>query len=266
MLSPLLPVARQSGGGEPRIRACRVGFSTPYLSVAHGVLNGHSGGWVPYHPFNTSVLAHQHPFSSVLTHPLTPVNTPLHPSLPSPLFPCGVLRTPPLLRWVGQHTLSPRPINTSSQHPLSSLLIHPLTLTPPISLFRTTRFYFVFPTLSLPFSSELTGRYIITPSHTPFSPYISPLNTSHLSLPFTPFCPSPPPTSLFRFPYPLTLPVSSELTGRPIITPSHTHPYLFISHHPLFQSRASLPDAIGAVTWIAPYAPHHSTFVPIYAR
>ena len=31
------------------------------------------------------------------------------------------------------------------------------------------------------------------------------------------------------------------------------------------QSRASLPDIIGAVTWIAPYAPHHSTFVPIYA-
>ena len=31
------------------------------------------------------------------------------------------------------------------------------------------------------------------------------------------------------------------------------------------QSRASLPDVIGAVTWIAPYAPHHSTFVPIYA-
>ena len=32
------------------------------------------------------------------------------------------------------------------------------------------------------------------------------------------------------------------------------------------QSRASLPDAVGAVTWIAPYAPHHSTFVPVYAR
>ena len=264
MLSPLLPVARQSGGGEPRIRACRVGFSTPYLSVAHGVLNGHSGGWVPYHPFNTSVLAHQHPFSSVLTHPLTPVNTPLHPSLPSPLFPCGVLRTPPLLRWVGQHTLSPRPINTSSQHPLSSLLIHPLTLTPPISLFRTTRFYFVFPTLSLPFSSELTGRYIITPSHPPFSPYIPPPTLPLTTHPNPTL--SPPLIFLFRFPYPLTLPVSSELTGRPIITPSHTHPYLFISHHPLFQSRASLPDAIGAVTWIAPYAPHHSTFVPIYAR
>lgn len=31
------------------------------------------------------------------------------------------------------------------------------------------------------------------------------------------------------------------------------------------QSRRSLPDAVGAVTWIAPYAPHHSTFVPIYA-
>jgi hypothetical protein len=31
------------------------------------------------------------------------------------------------------------------------------------------------------------------------------------------------------------------------------------------QSRSSLPDTIGAVTWIAPYAPHHSTFVPVYA-
>eukprot|EP00602_Paraphysomonas_sp_CaronLab_P001527 CAMPEP_0185030236 /NCGR_PEP_ID=MMETSP1103-20130426/17058_1 /TAXON_ID=36769 /ORGANISM="Paraphysomonas bandaiensis, Strain Caron Lab Isolate" /LENGTH=696 /DNA_ID=CAMNT_0027565273 /DNA_START=81 /DNA_END=2171 /DNA_ORIENTATION=- len=31
------------------------------------------------------------------------------------------------------------------------------------------------------------------------------------------------------------------------------------------QSRANLPDEVGAVTWIAPYAPHHSTFVPVYA-
>lgn len=31
------------------------------------------------------------------------------------------------------------------------------------------------------------------------------------------------------------------------------------------QSRASLPDSIGAVTWIAPYAPHFSSFVPVYA-
>lgn len=31
------------------------------------------------------------------------------------------------------------------------------------------------------------------------------------------------------------------------------------------QSRSFLPDVVGAVTWIAPYAPHHSTFVPVYA-
>jgi dipeptidase len=31
------------------------------------------------------------------------------------------------------------------------------------------------------------------------------------------------------------------------------------------QSRAGLPNEIGAVTWVAQYAPHHSTFVPIYA-
>ena len=31
------------------------------------------------------------------------------------------------------------------------------------------------------------------------------------------------------------------------------------------QSRASLPDVVGALTWIAPYAPHHSSFVPVYA-
>jgi len=31
------------------------------------------------------------------------------------------------------------------------------------------------------------------------------------------------------------------------------------------QSRADLPDLIGAVTWIAQYAPHHSSFVPVYA-
>lgn len=32
------------------------------------------------------------------------------------------------------------------------------------------------------------------------------------------------------------------------------------------QSRSHLPDVIGAITWIAPYAPHHSQFVPIYAN
>lgn len=31
------------------------------------------------------------------------------------------------------------------------------------------------------------------------------------------------------------------------------------------QSRRSLPDVVGAVTWIAQYAPHHSSFVPVYA-
>ena len=31
------------------------------------------------------------------------------------------------------------------------------------------------------------------------------------------------------------------------------------------QSRSYLPDAVGALTWIAPYAPHHSSFVPVYA-
>lgn len=33
----------------------------------------------------------------------------------------------------------------------------------------------------------------------------------------------------------------------------------------LTQSRRHLPDEIGAVTWIAPYGPHFSTFVPVYA-
>lgn len=31
------------------------------------------------------------------------------------------------------------------------------------------------------------------------------------------------------------------------------------------QSRNSFPDAVGAVTWIAQYAPHFSSFVPVYA-
>ena len=31
------------------------------------------------------------------------------------------------------------------------------------------------------------------------------------------------------------------------------------------QSRASLPDEVGAVTWIAQYAPHHASFLPVYA-
>ena len=31
------------------------------------------------------------------------------------------------------------------------------------------------------------------------------------------------------------------------------------------QSRGNLPNEIGAVTWIAPYAPHYSSFMPIYA-
>lgn len=31
------------------------------------------------------------------------------------------------------------------------------------------------------------------------------------------------------------------------------------------QSRAGLPDEIGAVTWVAQYAPHHASFLPVYA-
>jgi dipeptidase len=31
------------------------------------------------------------------------------------------------------------------------------------------------------------------------------------------------------------------------------------------QSRGSLPDSLGAVTWVASNAPHHSTFIPVYA-
>jgi dipeptidase len=31
-------------------------------------------------------------------------------------------------------------------------------------------------------------------------------------------------------------------------------------------SRKDLPDEIGALAWIAPYAPHHSSFVPVYAN
>jgi len=30
------------------------------------------------------------------------------------------------------------------------------------------------------------------------------------------------------------------------------------------QARPNLPDVIGAVVWIAPYAPHHSSYVPVY--
>ena len=30
-------------------------------------------------------------------------------------------------------------------------------------------------------------------------------------------------------------------------------------------SRGDLPDAVGAITWLAQYAPHHSVCVPIYA-
>lgn len=37
------------------------------------------------------------------------------------------------------------------------------------------------------------------------------------------------------------------------------------SYSTVTQSRAHLPDVIGAVTWIAQYAPHHSSFVPVYA-
>ena len=37
------------------------------------------------------------------------------------------------------------------------------------------------------------------------------------------------------------------------------------SYAAVTQSRASLPDEVGAVTWLAQYAPHHSSFIPIYA-
>jgi dipeptidase len=30
------------------------------------------------------------------------------------------------------------------------------------------------------------------------------------------------------------------------------------------QARQGLPDSVGAVVWISPYAPHHSSYVPIY--
>lgn len=30
------------------------------------------------------------------------------------------------------------------------------------------------------------------------------------------------------------------------------------------QARRDLPDAVGAVVWISPYAPHHSSYVPVY--
>jgi dipeptidase len=32
------------------------------------------------------------------------------------------------------------------------------------------------------------------------------------------------------------------------------------------QARSNLPDIVGAVTWICQYAPHHSSFVPVYAN
>ncbi len=38
------------------------------------------------------------------------------------------------------------------------------------------------------------------------------------------------------------------------------------SYSSITQSRMSMPDLLGAVTWIAQYAPHHSTFVPVYAN
>ena len=70
----------------------------------------------------------------------------------------------------------------------------------------------------------------------------------------------------FQYTRPLNTPYQYTLS-----TPSsHPLPHYFITSSPCIiivtQSRASLPDAVGAVTWIAPYAPHHSTFVPVYAR
>jgi dipeptidase len=32
------------------------------------------------------------------------------------------------------------------------------------------------------------------------------------------------------------------------------------------QARVDLPDTIGAVVWISPYAPHHSSYVPVYTN
>ena len=31
------------------------------------------------------------------------------------------------------------------------------------------------------------------------------------------------------------------------------------------QARSKLPDEVGAVVWISPYAPHHSSYVPVYS-
>lgn len=37
------------------------------------------------------------------------------------------------------------------------------------------------------------------------------------------------------------------------------------SYSSIAQGRKNLPDVLGAVTWIAQYAPHFSTFVPVFA-
>ena len=51
--------------------------------------------------------------------------------------------------------------------------------------------------------------------------------------------------------------VLSALTSLPCNLP--------VAYSTVTQSRSYLPDVVGAVTWIAPYAPHHSSFVPVYA-
>lgn len=38
------------------------------------------------------------------------------------------------------------------------------------------------------------------------------------------------------------------------------------SYGSIAQARSSLPNEIGALTWFAQYAPHHSSFVPVYAN
>ncbi len=37
------------------------------------------------------------------------------------------------------------------------------------------------------------------------------------------------------------------------------------SYSTVTQSRRGLPNAVGAVTWIAQYAPHFASFLPVYA-
>jgi dipeptidase len=38
------------------------------------------------------------------------------------------------------------------------------------------------------------------------------------------------------------------------------------SYSTVTHSRGDVPDVLGALTWVAQYAPHHSSFVPVYAH